>query len=676
MNINLSSVSESPKATPAAVASGEATSESTESGGFFSKLTALIKGEGSSEAKPEAKVDASQTKTKAESEEVSVEGDVEAKSVKTSATESQSADELLSSEEESAKAEKSTKAGESNVDESEAKLPKSAEKIVSENDEVLQRLDHSNKALQPKDGKQLPQHEVVDENVKPGVQSESIVAESKTPTSLKVASESTQETEPLQQNAKLAADQVASGEKVVVTSSEGEEVAVPVSAKRFIDTSDTQQVTTQASQKGEQQVEKSTIAAAGVAAVSMDDVSEQVVDAKAVANDKSQTAVSDEVVVSRDSNANQVDDKPSSQAEESATVASAAMLGGSAVVGATTATSDKGSAEASRIAAPMATGSVVTGVSELEDQVELDPTAVVAGTAVATGAIPWAASEGQAKDDAAPKADIQPKPQQAPVAHSVHQAIVSQQTQAPMAQSLQQQAVTPTMPSDLSALQMQQVAVAQNGAVAQDQAVLKAAMGAKAAHSLGQLAGKKEGQQPGTEASNGFAQQLAQASGQQGPGALGQVRAEQAAQPPLQLNREMAGEQLAERVQMMMSKNLKNIDIRLDPPELGRMQIRMNMNGDAATVHFTVANQQARDVIEQSMPRLREMLAQQGLQLGDSSVQQQASGQQQRRYAEGGQGNNGQGGSNHGFSGEENLEPDINLDLNVASKRDGISYYA
>ncbi|KGY13824.1 flagellar hook-length control protein FliK [Vibrio tubiashii] len=676
MNINLSSVSESPKATPAA--SGEAISESTESGGFFSKLTALIKGEGSSEAKPEAKVDARQIKTNADGEEVTVEGDVETKSVKTSVTEGQSTDELLSSDDEPGKAEKSTKVGEVNVDESEAKSSKSAEKIVSENDEVLQRLDHSNKALQPKDGKQLPQHEVVDENVKPVEQRESKVAESKTPASLKVASESQQEGELLQQNAQPKANQAASSPKVVVTSSEGEEVEVPASAERFIDTSDVQQATThtQASQLVDKQVEKSTVAEVGAATVSIDEEIEQVVDAKAVVSDKSQTVVSDEVVVSRDSEANLVDDKSSSQAEENAIVASAAVLGGSAAAIATKATDEKVSVESSQIIAPMATSTVVTSVSELEGQVELDPTAVAAGTTVAAGAIPWAASEGQVKDDAAPKADVQPKPQQAPVAHSVHQAIVSQQTQAPMAQALQQQVVTPTMPSDLSALQMQQVAVAQNGAVVQDQAVLKAAMGAKAAHSLGQLAGKKEGQQPGTESSNGFAQQLAQASGQQGPGALGQVRAEQAAQPPLQLNREMAGEQLAERVQMMMSKNLKNIDIRLDPPELGRMQIRMNMNGDAATVHFTVANQQARDVIEQSMPRLREMLAQQGVQLGESSVQQQASGQQQRRYAEGGQGQNGQGGGNQGFSGEENLEPDINLDLNVASKRDGISYYA
>jgi flagellar hook-length control protein FliK len=199
-------------------------------------------------------------------------------------------------------------------------------------------------------------------------------------------------------------------------------------------------------------------------------------------------------------------------------------------------------------------------------------------------------------------------------------------------------------------------------------------MGAKAAGTISQLAKNGEGQQASQE--SGFAQQLSQAAGAQGTQSLVQARAEQiAAQAPLQLSREMASEQVAERVQMMMSKNLKNIDIRLDPPELGRMQIRMNMNGDAATVHFTVANQQARDVIEQSMPRLREMLAQQGVQLNDSSVQQQA-GQQQRGYANAGQGQNGQGNSNQGVSGEENLEADINLDLNVAAKRDGISYYA
>ncbi|MFB5143119.1 flagellar hook-length control protein FliK [Vibrio diabolicus] len=179
------------------------------------------------------------------------------------------------------------------------------------------------------------------------------------------------------------------------------------------------------------------------------------------------------------------------------------------------------------------------------------------------------------------------------------------------------------------------------------------------------------------ELQHGLAGQLQAMAGQQGTNVQQQARidAAQQAQLPLQLTKELANEQVAEKVQMMMSKNLKNLDIRLDPPELGRMQIRMTMNNDVANVHFTVNNPQARDIIEQTLPRLREMLAQQGMQLADSSVQQQNSGQQQGRYTAEQHGQSAQGS---GFSGqsEESFDTDVNLDLNVASKRDGISFYA
>ncbi|PMG34255.1 flagellar hook-length control protein FliK [Vibrio splendidus] len=203
-------------------------------------------------------------------------------------------------------------------------------------------------------------------------------------------------------------------------------------------------------------------------------------------------------------------------------------------------------------------------------------------------------------------------------------------------------------------------------------ALLKAGAGAAALSGLGK-AGAKDDSKDST-----LAQQIASAAGAQGTATLGSAptRAEiQAAQQaPLQLTKELANEQVAEKVQMMMSKNLKNLDIRLDPPELGQMKIRMTMNNDVANVHFTVSNQQARDVIEQTLPRLREMLAQQGLQLADSSVQQQSSGQGQDRYNNGEQ-QSGTNRTNDG-QGDENLDSGSNLELNVASKRDGISYYA
>lgn len=157
-----------------------------------------------------------------------------------------------------------------------------------------------------------------------------------------------------------------------------------------------------------------------------------------------------------------------------------------------------------------------------------------------------------------------------------------------------------------------------------------------------------------------------------------QLRAEQqtpasAVQSPLVLTKDNASDQVAERVQMMMSKNLKHVDIRLDPPELGRMQIRMSLNNDSATVHFTVQNQQTRDMVDQAMPRLREMLSQQGIQLADTSVQQQ--GQQQRHASHG----SASGGSSNGVSNGgdvDSVENGASVEVAVKQNKDGISYYA
>ncbi|HHI5023825.1 TPA: flagellar hook-length control protein FliK [Vibrio parahaemolyticus] len=241
--------------------------------------------------------------------------------------------------------------------------------------------------------------------------------------------------------------------------------------------------------------------------------------------------------------------------------------------------------------------------------------------------------------------------------------------QAPMAQHADKLASAP-MPDALVANNFNPaVQMAANGEVSHK--AINAALSAGALKATASQQDKPESQY-------GLAGQLQAAAGQQGVAAQQQTRAEaaQQAQLPLQLTKELANEQVAEKVQMMMSKNLKSLDIRLDPPELGRMQIRMTMNNDLANVHFTVTNPQARDIIEQTLPRLREMLAQQGMQLADSSVQQQSSGQQQSGYAAAEQ--NGQGTSGRGFSGQsdENFDADVNLDLNVVSKRDGISFYA
>ncbi|WP_377160778.1 flagellar hook-length control protein FliK [Pseudoalteromonas fenneropenaei] len=113
-----------------------------------------------------------------------------------------------------------------------------------------------------------------------------------------------------------------------------------------------------------------------------------------------------------------------------------------------------------------------------------------------------------------------------------------------------------------------------------------------------------------------------------------QLSAQKAAQDPamqqaLQLARQDAVKELNERVSAMLNLNNKEAEIRLDPPELGSMQIRIRTDAEQAQVSFVVQNQQAKEALEQSLPRLREMLAEQGINLGESSVEQGSGGNAQ-----------------------------------------------
>ena len=88
------------------------------------------------------------------------------------------------------------------------------------------------------------------------------------------------------------------------------------------------------------------------------------------------------------------------------------------------------------------------------------------------------------------------------------------------------------------------------------------------------------------------------------------------------------GERLSQRVSLMLGQKISSAHIQLDPPELGAMSIRVSVHGDQASVSFHSAHAVVRDALEQSFPRLQEMLNQQGLQLADAQVSDRnASGQ-------------------------------------------------
>ena len=173
-----------------------------------------------------------------------------------------------------------------------------------------------------------------------------------------------------------------------------------------------------------------------------------------------------------------------------------------------------------------------------------------------------------------------------------------------------------------------------------------------------------------SKTADSFAQQLATASGTTATQQAATAQKTDPATAPLNIRQEQVSDEVAERINMMMAKNLKHVDIRLDPPEMGRMHIRLNMGADSAGVQFTVSNQQARDAIEQSLPRLREMFAQQGIQLADTSVQQQSSGDSSQ-YGYQKEESSRQGS---GFSEASSEEHEVSVQ--VSKPNDGISFYA
>ena len=96
----------------------------------------------------------------------------------------------------------------------------------------------------------------------------------------------------------------------------------------------------------------------------------------------------------------------------------------------------------------------------------------------------------------------------------------------------------------------------------------------------------------------------------------------------INLSKSEGHQQLAEKVRWMV--NTKNLvaEIRLDPAELGSVNVKVALSGESVTVNFVVQSQQARDAVDTATPKLREMLAEKGIELGQSSVHQESGGQQ------------------------------------------------
>lgn len=87
-------------------------------------------------------------------------------------------------------------------------------------------------------------------------------------------------------------------------------------------------------------------------------------------------------------------------------------------------------------------------------------------------------------------------------------------------------------------------------------------------------------------------------------------------------------EDFSQKVVWMTSNDKQAAQITINPPDMGPIEISLNLTKDNASAFFVSQNAEVRASIETALPRLKEMLANVGIELGQSNVSSQSSQQQ------------------------------------------------
>ncbi|MDR4518739.1 MAG: flagellar hook-length control protein FliK [Nitrosomonas sp.] len=128
--------------------------------------------------------------------------------------------------------------------------------------------------------------------------------------------------------------------------------------------------------------------------------------------------------------------------------------------------------------------------------------------------------------------------------------------------------------------------------------------------------------------------------------------------------------EFAQKIIWLATQQHQVAELRLNPAHLGPIEIMLSLtheNGTQASAQFVSPHLAVREAIESALPRLRELMAESGIQLGDvmvgtESFQQQEQGEQHARpFVRG----------THGFNITN--DSDSNLEMNITtSKHNGI----
>ncbi|TFW27147.1 flagellar hook-length control protein FliK, partial [Massilia arenosa] len=105
--------------------------------------------------------------------------------------------------------------------------------------------------------------------------------------------------------------------------------------------------------------------------------------------------------------------------------------------------------------------------------------------------------------------------------------------------------------------------------------------------------------------------------------------------------------QVGQKIVWMAAGGDQSAELTLNPPDLGPMQVVLSVSNDQASVAFTAAQPEVRAALESALPRLKEMMSESGLSLGNATVNAGNPGQQdQQQRMAGNAAGQGQGNGN------------------------------
>ncbi|VAW74694.1 hypothetical protein MNBD_GAMMA13-794, partial [hydrothermal vent metagenome] len=90
---------------------------------------------------------------------------------------------------------------------------------------------------------------------------------------------------------------------------------------------------------------------------------------------------------------------------------------------------------------------------------------------------------------------------------------------------------------------------------------------------------------------------------------------------------------VGERVQWMVGQKMQAAQVKLNPANLGPMEVRIQIQNDQASIQFSAHNAAVREALEAALPRLRDMFEASGVELtnvdvsGQSFAEQKAAGE-------------------------------------------------